>query len=206
MGINKRKPLTTVIRNLYSPGFSSIVVSFYNYNLSFGFSRYIGKNNAGMSEYEKSYLTTTVNYEGAALLYQIAMLIIYGKYSENEIKTVLQCNNNATLTFEYKYDQNNQFVAYLTINKNNESISFKFATHTYKVKEDGQIITKVMQSGLGVFAKIIDGYLTATGADRHSDKLPDLDKLTDDIGEFQGGNQQRFDTTGNNTAPSGDSW
>jgi len=59
------------------------------------------------------------------------------------------------------------------INKNNESITFRFNIHKYEVKENGQVVTKVIQTGLGVFAKILDGYLTGIGADRHLNKVPD---------------------------------
>jgi len=101
------------------------------------------------------------------------MSIITGENLNKEILAVLQCSNNATLTFEYKLDQNNQMRAYLVIAKNNEVYPFLFPIHQYQVKENGQTITKVIQSGLGVFAKTLDGYLTGIGADNHLSKLPE---------------------------------
>ena len=125
---------STFIRSLYSVGFSSLMLSFYKTNLSFGFCRYIGKNNVGFSQYDtKNFVTSTINYEGASLLYQIATSILDGKNADKEINAVLQCNN-ATLTFEYKPDENNQMTAYLTINKNNQLITFKFNTIAYGIK------------------------------------------------------------------------
>ena len=167
------------------------MMSFYNTNLSLCFCRYIGKNNAGLSQYDTNNLvTTTINYEGASLLYQIAISILNGKNSENEIKAVLQCNN-AALIFDY-VSEGSQMVAYLSIDKNNQSITFRFSTHTYQVKNDGQLITKVVQSALGAFAKTVEGYLTGVGADRHLAKMPD------DTDESQGDNQQKIYAAGNN--------
>ena len=103
---------------------------------------------------------------------------------------VVPCNH-ASLIFEYKPDQNKQMSAYLTINKNNHSILFKYPTHTYQVKVDGQLITKVIQSGLGVFFHTIIGYLTAIGADKHLDKLPEYSRGPKE-------NQQSSDTVENN--------
>jgi hypothetical protein len=90
---------------------------------------------------------------------------------------VLPCNK-AALIFEYKPDQGNQMAAYLAIDKNNQSIPFKFKTKEVQVKENGHTVTKVIQSkviqsGLGAFVKTIEGYLTGIGADLHLSKLPD---------------------------------
>nr|WP_092067927.1 hypothetical protein [Dendrosporobacter quercicolus]NSL46847.1 hypothetical protein [Dendrosporobacter quercicolus DSM 1736] len=112
------------------------------------------------------------------------MAVIDGKYAEQQILAVLQCNNNTTLIFEYKPDQYNQMDSYLTINKNNETISFKFKTHIYRVKEKGQMVTKIIQSGLGAFARMLDGYLPGINADGH------LNKIADDLENLQNENQQ----------------
>jgi len=168
------------------------MMSFYNVNLSLRFCRWIGSDNTGRSQYDtKNALMTSANYDTASALYQLAMSIIYDINPEQEIKAVLPCNNNTNLIFEFKPDQNNQMTAYLTIEKNNQTITFKFQTHSYKIKKDGQIVTIVIQSGLGVFAKTIDGYLTGVGADRHLNKMPDVSD------EFQGENQQSPYSTGN---------
>ena len=192
MGKNYKKAVGTYIRTLYSKGFSSLMMSFYNTNLSFCFARYTGDNNAGLSQYDKKNLvTTTINYEGASLLHLLTMSILNDMNSEKEIKAMVSCNN-AALIFEYSPDQNNQMGAYLTIDKNQQSITFRFPTHTYQIKTDGQMVTKVIQSGLGVFVRTIEGYLAGVGADRHWNKLPDI------FGESQDENQQSFYPTGNN--------
>lgn len=166
----------TYIRTLYSSGFSFLMMSFFKTNLTFNFAPYLGKDNVGRSQYSKTeFLSTTVNYEGAAALYMTAMPILEG--NESQMELVLPCSNQATLIFEYKLDQNNQMSAYLLINKNNSTMTFRFGTMQYKVKENGQVITKVVQSGLGAFAETLDGYLTGIGADLHLNKFSkeDLD-------------------------------
>jgi hypothetical protein len=55
--------------------------------------------------------------------------------------------------------------AYLVISKSNEVIPFRFSTYQYKVKEKGQIVTKVARTGLLVFAKALEGYLEGIGVD-----------------------------------------
>ncbi|WP_196601008.1 hypothetical protein [Pectinatus frisingensis] len=185
MVTNNGKLVNTYIRTLYSEGLSSIMISFFNTNLSFSFAPCIGKNNVGFDQFDISKsLRTTINYEMASFLYQLAMSVVNGKYAGQQISGVLQCNNNTTLIFEYKPDQYNQMGSCLTINKNNEMISFRFKTHIYRVKENGQMITKIIQSGLGAFAKTLDGYLTGINADGH------LNKLLDDLESLQNENQQ----------------
>ena len=113
------------------------MLSLFNTNFSLRFVPYRGTDSAGLSQYDnKRGITVTVNYEGAALLYQTAMLITNGNVGES-INAVLQCNNNAVLVLEYKPGQDGQSEALMTANKNNESISYKFQTHTVTVKENG---------------------------------------------------------------------
>jgi hypothetical protein len=74
----------------------------------------------------------------------------------------------------------------LTLNKGNASIPFKFSTQQVQVKENGQYVTKQIESQLGAFGKILEGYLTGINADRH------LDKLTDDyVKAINSSNQQQ---------------
>jgi hypothetical protein len=168
--------INTVLRNFYSPNYSFITVAYFNTHLSLRFYRYTGKNNNNGFDQDiydlKNGMTTTVNYEGASYLYQAAMSILKGMNSEKEIRAVLPCNK-AALIFEYKSDQDNQMAAYLTIEKNNQSIPFKFKTQQVQIKEHGQTATKVIQSGLGAFAMTVEGYLINIGADLHLSKLPD---------------------------------
>lgn len=160
----------TYIRTLYSPGFSLLTMSFFKTNLTLNFVPYLGKDNVGRSQYSKTqFLSTTVNYEGAAALYLAAMPILDGKESQMEL--VLPCSNNVTLILEYKPDQDNQMGTYLLINKNNKTILLRFGTMQCRVKENGQMVTKVIQSGVGAFVKILDAYLSGIGADLHLSKL-----------------------------------
>ena len=168
--MNNNKSANTYIRTLYSPGFSFLMMSFFKTNLTLNFVPYLGKDNVGRSQYSKTeFLSTTVNYEGAAALYMTAMPILDG--NESQVELVLPCSNDATLIFEYKLDQNNQMSAYLVIDKNNETIPFRFGTHQFRAKENGQMVTKVLQSGLGAFTKTMEAYLSGIGADLHLSKL-----------------------------------
>jgi hypothetical protein len=180
---------STVIRHFYAPGYSFIMMSYFNTHLSLRFHRYTGKDNVGLSQYDcKNGMTTTVNYEGAAYLYQVAMPILEDMNSEKVINAVLPCNK-AALIFEYKPEQDNYMAAYLTIEKNDQSIPFRFKTQQVKVQQNGQMVTKVIQSGLGAFTKTVEGYLISIGADRHLSKLPE------NFETFQDENQQAFNTT-----------
>lgn len=177
------KSTNTYIRTLYSEGFSFLMMSFFKTNLTLNFVPYLGKDNMGRSQYSKTeFLSTTVHYEGAAALYMTAMPILNG--NESQVELVLPCSNQATLIFEYKLNQNNQMGAYLLINKNNETIPFRFGTMQYRVKENGQVITKVIQSGLGAFAETLDGYLTGIGADLHLNKLSEEDLNTPETSSY----------------------
>ena len=168
------KSENTFIRALYAPGFSALTMSLFNMYLTVCFNPYTGKDNNGYDQYcKKTFLSTSIRYEGAALFQLTAIPILEGKDPEKQIEAVLRCGKNASLLFEYKPDENNQMTAYLTINKNNETIPFKFPTHEYKVKENGQVVTKVVQHGLAAFVSVLDGYLTGVGADNHLSKLPD---------------------------------
>ena len=159
------------IRNLYSPGFSWIRMSNYHGNLIFRFVPYLGKSEDGKSQYcKETFLSTSVRYDGASSYYQIAMSILLGDNCEKEIKDVIPCKNNATLTFEYKPDQGDQMAAYLIINKNNLTIPFKFPTHEYDAKVNGRMVTKVIQTGLIGFIKALEEYLAAIGADSYLKK------------------------------------
>ena len=171
--MQNKKPTNTFIRNIFSPGLSSLTMSFFNTYLTLCFNAYIGKDNRGFDQYcQKTFLSASIRYEGAAFFWLIALPILEGK-QERPIEAILKCGKNASLLFEYKPDENNQMTAYLTINKNNEMIPFKFLTHEYKVKENGQTVTKVVHQGLAAFVSVLDGYLTGVGADNHLGKLPD---------------------------------
>ena len=55
--------------------------------------------------------------------------------------------------------------------KNNRTIPFKFSTHDYRINENKQMTTKIIQMGLFSFACILEGYLTGIGVNRHLNKL-----------------------------------
>lgn len=125
---------STYIRTFYSKEFSYLMMSFFKANLSIRLAPYAGKDGSGRHQYhDRKGLTTTFGYEGAFYLYHVAMSILNGENPDESIEAVLSCNN-ATITLEYKPDQNNQMTAYLKIEKSNETVTFRFGTHTSQKK------------------------------------------------------------------------
>ena len=186
---NYKKAISTFIRNFYGEN-HCLTFGFFNQNLSLRISS-SSPNGSGRSNMGNG-VTATVNFEAACYLYQVAMSIVNEIGPEKEKRALIE-RGDTTIILEYVRDQHNQLVASLTISKNNQSFSYKFAYRTYQVKEDGQVITKVMQSELGAFAKTIEGYLIGTGADRHLAKMPDGYENSQDE------NQQSFNAAGNNS-------
>jgi hypothetical protein len=52
----------------------------------------------------------------------------------------------------------------MIINKNNQTIPFKFPTTEYSEKIDGQDVTSVMQTSLSIFALILGCYIAGIAA------------------------------------------
>jgi len=121
--------------------------------------------------------------KGVALLYKVAVDIFNDESPNKEIEVVLPRNNNTALTFEYKHGQDNQMEAHLTIERDGRIIPFKFLADTFTVKENGQKVTKVIQSCLGAFAMTLEGYLLGIGIDRQLSKLSDEYETAQDDNE-----------------------
>lgn len=186
---------STQIRNMYSEGISYLNIKFFNTNLSFQFSRFLSKDATGRSTYDQqNALMTTVNWDGAFSLYKMAHEIINGKEAANGTLLNISCAGGASLILDRKMGQNGQMETLFIISKNNASIPFKFATQQVQVKENGQMVTKIIESGLGTFLKTLDGYLTGINAERH------LNKMTEDFAKSQQGQQGQ---TGNNPFQTG---
>jgi len=150
-------------------------IKFYNTNLSFQFHPFVSKDATGKSTYnQQKALMTTVNWDGAFALYKVAHDIINGKDAANGVFLTIPCAGGAALILERKMGTNGQMETFFVISKNNETIPFKFSTHSIQVKENNQMIDKIIETGLGTFLKTIDGYLGGINADRH------LDKMTED--------------------------
>ncbi len=186
-----RMSTNTQVRNFYSDGLSYLNVSFFNTNLSFKFHPFISKDNLGKSTYDmKNPQNTTVNYEGASALDQVAEDIINGKIQECNLP--IPCASGASLNLERKLGQDGKMETIFSISKNNVTIPFKFNTIEYQTKENGQIVTKTIETGLKAFQKTIEGYLTGINADRH------LDKLTDDFAKLHENNNNQQQRGGYN--------
>lgn len=175
---NTKTSTSTQIRNMYSDGISYMNIKFYNTNLSFQLYPCIGKDPGGKFKYDTRGQQTTVNFEGAFALYKTSKDIIEGKVQE--VSVAIPCFG-ATLTLA-RNNVNGVFETTFTLSKNNTDTSFKFQTTQQQVKENGNVVTKTIESGLGAFMKTIEGYLTGINADRH------LNKLTEDYAKLQESN------------------
>ena len=188
---------STYVRNMYSPGFSAILISFFKLNLSFLFQPFLETDRNGRSVYGKRGIVTTVTYEGAAALYIIAHGILFGKVAAQEVVLTIPCAGGASLVFERKPGQNGQMETFLMVTKNNDSIVFKFNTDQYKCIKNNQVVVETIETGLGVFYKILDSYLMATNASGHLNKLgDDLEALQDEWQHMK--EQQAHNAAGNN--------
>jgi hypothetical protein len=171
-----KQGVSTTVRNIYSDGMSYINIKFYNMALSFSFHKFLNKDSTGRSTYDnQNSLMTTVNWEGAFAIYQLAKEIYEGK-NTSPCTMVIPCASDASLILERRVIpmmNNNiqQMETIFSIKKNNEIIPFKFKTIQVQSMENGQPVTKIIESGLGAFAKTIEGYLTGINADRHLDKI-----------------------------------
>ena len=163
------------IGNICSPGFAYLELSYYKTRLTFDFAPWLSRDNTGRDYYcKRTRQSTTVDYDGAKLFYQIAKAIIDGSSADKQVETVLSCKRGAELIFEYKPENDGQMMAYLTISKNKKSIPFIFPLHQYyEVDEKGQRVTKVIQRGLGTFAKVMQGYLIDFCNDYSLNRLPE---------------------------------
>lgn len=177
---NASKGTSTHIRTLYSENLSYLTIRFYNTNLSFNFVPFVGKDANGRNKYDETKgITTTINFEGAELLYQAAEDVLKTMAPNDTMRAPIECNNGVRIVFERKLDQNNQMASWLTIEKNGAMIPFKFETKTIQMTRNGQNMTKIIETGVGVLKKTIEGYLTGINSERH------LNKLTDDFAKAQ---------------------
>lgn len=174
---NKTNTLTQ-IRTIYSEGYSYVTIKFYNMSLLMQFVPFVSKDPSGKNIYDvMRSQSTTINWDGAYTLYKFGKDIIEGNILEGNVQ--LACNNSS-LVLERKVGMNG-YETLFTINKNGTSISFKFTTQVINIKENGQYITKTIESGLGAFIKTLEGYLTGINSARH------LNKFTDDYIKMQSG-------------------
>ena len=166
---------STQIRNLYCDQ-SYLNISFYNLNLSLKFAPFKQKSANGMNQYDTANaITTSIDYEAAYALYDIAGKILHQSDTSN-ISAVIPINGG-NLLFERKME-NNAMESYLTVNKEGKTLSFKFAKLAY-TKNGTQ---SYIDAGLGTFRQTLAGYLSGINADRH------LDKLTEDYVKSINGN------------------
>ena len=166
--------MNTIIRKLYSPGYSALTMSLYKLNLTLSFAPFLKKENNNHDKYcFKSFQSTSIGYNEAAFFYLVTIPIMEGRAYSKQVEAELSCSNNTRLIFEHKLD-NDQMNSYLTIQKNNRTIPFMFPTRAVLVFSDGISDNRPVPTGLSVFAKALNGYLTGIGMDKHLSKLPAL--------------------------------
>lgn len=192
MAENKHTTTSTQIRNLYSDGISCMNIKFYNTNLGFHLYPFVGKDQNGRSNYDtKNGQQTTVSYDGAFALYQMCKDIINGKISEGII--TVPCVG-ASITLERKLGLNGPETVF-SLTKNNVTIPFRFQTIQQQIKENGSVISKTIESGVGAFMMTVEGYLTGVNADRH------LDKMTEEYSQLNGGTNGQQNQNQQNNQP-----
>lgn len=170
MANEPKQATTTLIRTIYSDS-SYIVIKFYNTSLAFQFVPFQRKDETGKNIFDATrQLSTTVSQDSAFALYKFGSDIVQEKTQEGTLSIT---GNNSVITLERKFSPTG-FETILSISKNGQTIPFKFATTTLSVKENGIFKTTQIESGLGAFTKMLEGYLSGINSDRH------LNKLTDD--------------------------
>ena len=147
-----RMSTSTQIRNMYSEGLSYMNIKFFLTNLSFQLAPFTSKDATGRSNYDqKQGIMTTVNFDGAFALYQTANDIVQGKDAAKGANLSIQCAGGVVITLERKLGQNGQMETMFSITKNNTTIPFRFNTHQVQINENGQMVTKTIEVGLGTF-------------------------------------------------------
>jgi len=115
-------------------------------------------------------MTTTDHKTAAALFYVIRELLHGGKLSEGGTFSI-PCGGSSTLALERRIGQNGQPETFLTVTKNGNSISFKFAVVQCKVAKNGQVTTEEIEGELMAFCDMLHGYLREVNAGAHLNKL-----------------------------------
>ena len=149
-----------LIRTLYSSE-SSLSLSFFKTNLSLSFSPLPSGN---YRRENKRYLSTTSSDDTAAVLLSFCNSILKGELSS--MMYTINCNNNTRLHFECVADDRGSTKVFLTIEKNRDRIPFAFKISECRILKNGREQVEYIQSGLIVFSKILEAYLTAIANER----------------------------------------
>ena len=170
----ERVSVSTQIRTMYCENTSYMTITFYNRYLSFRLVPFVSRDQSNRNVYDDTKaITTTVDLDGAFALFNAAKNIIESKDPNLNLRIDVQCRD-AVLTLERSQIQNvTQTTFSITKQATNERIPFTFKTSTMNVTENGTTRTDIVESELGGFAKILEGYLTGINADRHLNKWTD---------------------------------
>lgn len=180
-----RTNTSTQIRNFYAEGVSYMNTKFYNTSFAISLYPFTGKDENGRSTFDKTGVSTTISYEGAAALSYVCQKIIEGNLQEASLS--IPCFN-ASMVLEHRPNASGQPETVLVVTKNNMTVTYPFSTTTVQVKENGVPQTQIIPSGLISFKHTLDGYLGGVNADRHLDKF--TEEYTKTLGSLMPQNQQ----------------
>ena len=170
---NNLYPLSTYARSIYSIGFSFITIFYFRTNLRLLFHPFEREGKMGRQHYSKDRVLAELYYDDAAAIYIVANKILDGKNAAQGCCLTLQCSKGSSLILDRRPGEKGQMDTFLVASDDNQTVPFKFSTQTYKVEENGVMVEKVTDTGLGVFSMILEGYLTGINASGHLDKMGD---------------------------------
>ena len=150
-----------LIRTLYSPE-SSLSISFFKANLSLSFCP---QSTGNYRRENKRYLSTTISDDTAAVLLTFCHSILRGELTS--LRYPIECNNQTYLYFEcIANDVGSQQQVVLVIRKNRDQIPFTFKISECRILKNGREQVEYIQSGLIIFTKVLEAYLTAIANER----------------------------------------
>jgi hypothetical protein len=149
-----------LIRTLYSPE-SSLSISFFKTNLSLSFCP---QPTGNYRRENKRYLSTTISDDTAAVLLNFCKSILRGELTS--MSYTIECNNHTYLHFECMADDRGSNRVAIIIEKNRDRIPFTFKISECRILKNGREQMEHIQSGLIVFTKVLEAYLTAIANER----------------------------------------
>jgi len=163
----------TIVRRMFCAD-TTLTLNLYKANMTLGFCPYKMEGPMDFRYDRRRFLSTSLDYEKAAALCMMAQPILDGTQT-GAIRYDIPCYHETMLSLEYRPDRDKQMRTYLTIDKNRDRISFEFSILPCMVREveNGPMVKKYVQAGLGVFVMTLQAYLTGIGVSRHLNKFTD---------------------------------
>ena len=174
--MNNKIPKNKPFGKLRSPGLSKLKLSLYPLSpdklyLNFKFNPCTARDYTGRDVYSQdTYISTSINYEGAKEFHSIAKSALDELDSKKEIIASIPCGKDATLTFEYKQEEDGHMGAYLISSKGKITIPFRFQTYREQGRDrsTGDEVTIVIQLDLIHFNSLLDRYIKIVDLEKES--------------------------------------